>query len=328
MAGTGPGTSAWVLAPLALAFGFFGIGWNGVQHTLMAELVGPARRGHRRRARARHLVVRRHHLPADLRPGRRAPRRLRRALGRARPRHGRHLVPPDPGAGRKNGDPVSRSLVLRLGRARRGLRHHHHVHRHALHARRLPQADRGLHGLGRSSVSAIALLNWIVMGLGSFAGGLSLRPLRHAPGGARRRRAPRARARSSPARSTALWQFYVTFGVLVGFGVSCFYVPLTVTAIRWFEHRRGHGRVRRLVGQRPRHAALSRRSPAGSSTTTTGARPSSILGDLALARGDPGGAPAEAGARLPRVAGLAGRRRPGLTPRASLDAPGPSGPSR
>jgi sugar phosphate permease len=41
MAGTGPGTSAWVLAPLALAFGFFGIGWNGVQHTLMAELVGP-----------------------------------------------------------------------------------------------------------------------------------------------------------------------------------------------------------------------------------------------------------------------------------------------
>ena len=41
MAGTGPQTGAWVLAPLALAFGFFGIGWNGVQHTLLAELVGP-----------------------------------------------------------------------------------------------------------------------------------------------------------------------------------------------------------------------------------------------------------------------------------------------
>jgi MFS transporter, ACS family, hexuronate transporter len=41
MAGTGPGTGAWVLAPLTLCFGFFGIGWNGVQHTLMAELVGP-----------------------------------------------------------------------------------------------------------------------------------------------------------------------------------------------------------------------------------------------------------------------------------------------
>jgi ACS family hexuronate transporter-like MFS transporter len=41
MAGTGPGTGAWVLAPLALCFGSFGIGWNGVQYTLMAELVGP-----------------------------------------------------------------------------------------------------------------------------------------------------------------------------------------------------------------------------------------------------------------------------------------------
>ena len=41
MAVTGPGTGVWVLAPLTLCFGFFGIGWNGVQHTLMAELVGP-----------------------------------------------------------------------------------------------------------------------------------------------------------------------------------------------------------------------------------------------------------------------------------------------
>ena len=40
MAGTGPGTSWWLLAALALAFGFVGIGWNGVQHTLMAELAG------------------------------------------------------------------------------------------------------------------------------------------------------------------------------------------------------------------------------------------------------------------------------------------------
>ena len=45
MAATGPGTSAWVLAPLALCFGFFGIGWNGVQHTLMAELAGPRAAG-------------------------------------------------------------------------------------------------------------------------------------------------------------------------------------------------------------------------------------------------------------------------------------------
>ena len=38
---TGEGTSALSLAVLALVFGFAGIGWNGVQHTLMAELAGP-----------------------------------------------------------------------------------------------------------------------------------------------------------------------------------------------------------------------------------------------------------------------------------------------
>lgn len=37
---TGPGTSIVWLAPLVLVFGFVGIGWNGVQHTLMAELAG------------------------------------------------------------------------------------------------------------------------------------------------------------------------------------------------------------------------------------------------------------------------------------------------
>lgn len=40
MAFTGPGTPTAVLAPLVLVFGFVGIGWNGVQHTLMAELAG------------------------------------------------------------------------------------------------------------------------------------------------------------------------------------------------------------------------------------------------------------------------------------------------
>lgn len=36
----GPATSALTLALIALVFGFCGIGWNGVQHTLMAELAG------------------------------------------------------------------------------------------------------------------------------------------------------------------------------------------------------------------------------------------------------------------------------------------------
>jgi len=42
---TGPSTSAAWLAVLALVFGFAGIGWNGVQHTLMAELAGPTASG-------------------------------------------------------------------------------------------------------------------------------------------------------------------------------------------------------------------------------------------------------------------------------------------
>jgi len=42
---TGPAAGAWLLTPLALVFGFFGIGWNGVQHTLMAEIAGPRSAG-------------------------------------------------------------------------------------------------------------------------------------------------------------------------------------------------------------------------------------------------------------------------------------------
>jgi predicted MFS family arabinose efflux permease len=45
IAGTGPGTSGVWLTALALVFGFVGIGWNGVQHTLMAEIAGPRAAG-------------------------------------------------------------------------------------------------------------------------------------------------------------------------------------------------------------------------------------------------------------------------------------------
>ena len=41
IAATGSGTPSWLLSLLALTFGFVGIGWNGVQYTLMAELAGP-----------------------------------------------------------------------------------------------------------------------------------------------------------------------------------------------------------------------------------------------------------------------------------------------
>lgn len=40
MAGIDPGSPPWLLTALSLFFGFVGIGWNGVQHTLMAELAG------------------------------------------------------------------------------------------------------------------------------------------------------------------------------------------------------------------------------------------------------------------------------------------------
>ena len=42
---TGAGASAWWLVPLAIVAGFVGIGWNGVQHTWMAELAGPSAAG-------------------------------------------------------------------------------------------------------------------------------------------------------------------------------------------------------------------------------------------------------------------------------------------
>jgi MFS transporter, ACS family, hexuronate transporter len=42
---TGHGAPAWWLIVLALVFGFVGIGWNGVQHTWMAELAGPRAAG-------------------------------------------------------------------------------------------------------------------------------------------------------------------------------------------------------------------------------------------------------------------------------------------
>lgn len=45
MAGIAPGTPRWALSLLALVFGFVGIGWNGVHHTLMAELAGPRAAG-------------------------------------------------------------------------------------------------------------------------------------------------------------------------------------------------------------------------------------------------------------------------------------------
>jgi len=45
LSATAPGTGPWLLGPLAVGIGVFGVGWNGVQHTLMAELAGPRAAG-------------------------------------------------------------------------------------------------------------------------------------------------------------------------------------------------------------------------------------------------------------------------------------------
>jgi MFS family permease len=93
-------------------------------------------------------------------------------------------------------------------------------------------------GWSRSTIGAIGLLNWFVMGLGGVAAGylsdrFGTRVVVLAGGGM----LGLGLVLSSQVREA--WQLYVTFGVLVGAGVSAFYVPLTVLAIRWFDDRRG-----------------------------------------------------------------------------------------
>jgi predicted MFS family arabinose efflux permease len=93
-------------------------------------------------------------------------------------------------------------------------------------------------GWSRGAISTVALLNWIAMGVGSFCWGA----LSDRIGG-------RGVALAGgfllglglvvASQTQTLWQFYVTFGVLVGFSVGAFYAPLTSTATKWFTARRG-----------------------------------------------------------------------------------------
>src|SRR3989304_4633839 len=93
-------------------------------------------------------------------------------------------------------------------------------------------------GGSRGAISSAALLNWLIVGLGSFVSGfvsdrVGTRTVVLAGGlllglGA-----------ALGSQVSTLWQFYLTFGLLVGAGVSAFYVPLTSTATKWFTARRG-----------------------------------------------------------------------------------------
>jgi MFS family permease len=90
----------------------------------------------------------------------------------------------------------------------------------------------------RSSISAVALLNWLAMGVGSFVWGMLSDRI-----------GTRAVAVAGglllglglvlASQAATLWQFTASFGVLVGFSVGAFYAPLTATTTKWFTARRG-----------------------------------------------------------------------------------------
>jgi MFS family permease len=92
-------------------------------------------------------------------------------------------------------------------------------------------------GWSRSGIGAIGLFNWIVMGAGGVVSGFVSDRV-----GTRRvvlvGAALLAAGLLLSSHVQQIWHLYVTFGLLVGAGVSAFYVPLTVLAIKWFERRR------------------------------------------------------------------------------------------
>ena len=93
-------------------------------------------------------------------------------------------------------------------------------------------------GWTRSLISGVALVNWIIFGLGSFGwGALSDRV------GARRVVAAGAgllgAALLLSSQVGSALQLYAAFGILGAIGASAFYVPLSATATRWFAARRG-----------------------------------------------------------------------------------------
>jgi MFS family permease len=93
-------------------------------------------------------------------------------------------------------------------------------------------------GWSRTAISTIALVNWLAMGVGSFLWGIlsdrfGTRVVVLAGGSLL------GLGLVLSSQVGALWQLYVTFGVMVGLAAGAFYAPLTATATKWFDARRG-----------------------------------------------------------------------------------------
>jgi len=92
-------------------------------------------------------------------------------------------------------------------------------------------------GWSRMGISTAALLNWLSMGVGSFAwGAISDRFGTRAVvliGGVLL-----GTGLVSASQAATLWQFQVLYGVIVGVAVGSLYTPLTATVTRWFTRHR------------------------------------------------------------------------------------------
>jgi MFS family permease len=93
-------------------------------------------------------------------------------------------------------------------------------------------------GWTRSLISGVALVNWVIFGMGSFAwGALSDRIGARRVVGTGAGILGAALLLSSQVRTAG--QLYAAFGIVGAIGASAFYVPLSATATRWFAARRG-----------------------------------------------------------------------------------------
>ena len=92
-------------------------------------------------------------------------------------------------------------------------------------------------GWSRTDVSTVALLNWIFMGVGSFAWGalsdrIGTRTVVLCGG------VLLGLGMVTASQAATIGQFQLLFGVLVGFAVGSFYAPMTASATRWFTKHR------------------------------------------------------------------------------------------